>query len=206
MLILLLASFIPGADAFAQFQQKHSHVQWNGLGFIKGTNYFKGQREHCGVYSSEGDRQSGKLSLAINCRAENHKLKVGFVKDQSAIKIIREDETHSFLHRDIYGYRDCNGNEFHFFNGKAYELVNPGEEIPIYRDYRQKGKQRVARLYFATRSGDLKSLTFDNFKHEFSDEPLFLEKLHILARNNHELIKYLYLINRIRLDVNRQQS
>jgi hypothetical protein len=59
-------------------------------------------------------------------------------------------------------------------------------------------------LYFATRSGDLKSLTFDNFKHEFSDEPLFLEKLHILARNNHELIKYLYLINRVRLDVNRQ--
>jgi len=197
--IFILVLMGAASDVFSQLQERmNAHVQWNGLGFIKGTDYLRGVSSSCGVYNNERDRQEGKLSVAIDCNTEDHKIKPGFVRDKWAIKIIRKEETHNFLRQDIYGYRDCHGKEYHFFEGKRYELVTPGESIAIYRDYQQVGKRRVAKFFFRSDAGDLKPLTLENFAVEFSDEPLFLEKLHILARNNFELVKYLYVINRIR--------
>ncbi len=194
--IIFFVFVATGPEALCQFRDKtSSQVQWNGLGFLGGANYVKGVPGNCGVYSSEHDRRSGTLSLAIDCKAEDHRITTGFVREHSAIKIVRESETHSFLRRDIYGYRDCNGNEYHFFKGKSFELINPGDEIPIYRTYSQRGKQRVARYFFTSTNGDILALKLDNFRDVFSDEPVFLEKLHILARNDFQLTRYLYLIN-----------
>lgn len=202
--ILLFVLMLASTGGFSQFHQKaNSQVQWNSLSFFTGTNYLRGASGSCGIYSSASDRQQGKLSIAIDCRAEDHKIKLGFVRARSAIKIIREDEIQSFLQSDIHGYRDCNGNEYHFFDRKSYELVNPGEKIPIYRTYSQKGKQRTANYFFATRNGQLSSLKLANLRREFSDHPLFLEKLDVLAKNDFQLVKYLRAINLLYTDASR---
>lgn len=182
----------------AQFSEKaNSKVQWNGLGFIRGTNYHSHMGGHCGVYETDSDRKASTLSVAIDCKSEDHKLKTGFVKTSSAIRIIRDNKKENYLRRDLYGYRDCRGREYHFFDGKSYELVNPGEEISIYRVYEQKGKQRVAKLFFEAPSGEIKPLTLQSFRSEYSTQPEFLGKLQTLAHNDHQLVKYLHLINRV---------
>lgn len=199
--ILLTLVVMVATQGFAQLHDRaHGHLQWNGLGVINGTNYWNSLGGHCGVYSSATDRASGRLSLAINCRVEDHKIKPGFVGDRAAIKVIRQDAVHRFPQRDLYGYRDCNGREYHFFNGKVYELLNPGEPVPIYRTYQQRGPRRVARFFFATSSGNIKPLTLEHLQTAFRHEPLFLEKLSILAANNFELVKHRHAINRVRMN------
>lgn len=191
--------------AHAQVQvrgEAHPRTPWKGFPFVKSVNNLDLlTTSTCGVYSNPDDRQSGTLTLAIDCKSEEHRIKSGFVRDKSAIKVIREEETLSFLKRDIYGYRDCTGKEYHFFEGKSYELVNPGESIAIYRIYEWRGKQRVAKHFFRKEStGTVESLSLKNLEEEFSGEPLFLEKLSILAENDFQLIRYLYAIDRVRIN------
>lgn len=200
--ILLFSLAFAVTDGVSQISDRtNAHARWNGLGLFKGTHYISGAGASCGIYNTADDRAAGKLSVAINCRAENHKMKFGFLREEPAIRIERENRSHSFLRSDIYGYRDCRGNEYHFFDGRSYELTNPGEPVAIYRVFEQKGKWRIARFLFALESGGLRPLTLENFSEEFSDEPLFLEKLHTLAENNFQLVKYRSLINRLRANV-----
>ncbi len=196
--IIFLAFVTSGFEALCQFRDRaSSQLQLSGVGFLGGTNYVTRMSDNCGIYSSEGDRRAGRLSLAIDCKSEEHKISSGFVREKSAIKIVREEETHSFLKRDIYGYRDCSGKEYHFFQGNSFELVNPGEAIPIYRTYRQRGKQRVTKYFFASMTGEIRPLTLEDLRIAFAEKPQFLEKLAILAENNFQLTRYLYLINRV---------
>lgn len=183
-------------------RETHSRAHWDGFGVLQRSGNFHGMTHTCGVYSTAHDRQAGTLSLAIDCKSERHKIKSGFIGDKSAIKVVRDDKTHKFLRRDIYGYRDCEGNEYHFHDGKSYQLLNPGESIAIYRVFEWKGKQQVTKHFFRSESmATIKPLTLRNLNNEFSAEPLFLKKLHILAKNDFLLVKYLYAVNRVRDEV-----
>ena len=196
---ILVFSLAFSTVGFCQLNDRtNSVVRWNGLGFIKGTQYLRAADDRCGIYSTADDRAAGKLSLAINCGVEDHKMKIGFVRENRAIKIERANESHRFLRRDIYGYRDCRGNEYHFYDGRSYELTNPGEPVAIYRVFERQGKRQVARFLFSYESSELKPLTLENLHDAFSDEPMFLEKLDRLAENNFQLIKCRSLINRVR--------
>jgi hypothetical protein len=200
-LLFVLAFAYTGAQSQIS-RETHSRTHWDGFGVIQRGRNLPGMKNSCGIYSTSQDRQSGKLSLAIACKSETHKIKSGFIGDKSAIKIVRDDETHQFLKSDIYGYRDCHGNEYHFYDGKSYELLNPGESIAMYRIFEWKGKQQVAKHFFRSESMDaIKPLTLRNLSNEFSEEPLFLEKLHLLAKNDFQLVRYLYAVNRVREEV-----
>ena len=201
ILLLIFATTL----THAQLQLKGeatSPAHWKGFPFIKDTNNLNLLATNtCGVYSSADDRQSGTLTFAIDCKSEEHKIKSGFVRDKSAIKIVRPKQTRSYLKKDLYGYRDCAGNEYHFYEGKSFQLISPGEAIAIYRIFDWRGKQRVAKHFFRKGStGTLEPLTLRNLREEFAGEPLFLEKLSILAGNDFELIRYLYAINRVRMN------
>lgn len=201
--ILVLGLSFTCIDALSQLtKETQSHVHWRLFPFVKGTNNPGILRPHtCGVYNTADDREAGSLTLEIDCKSEAHKFKSGFIEDKSAIKIVRNDDTYSYLTRDLYGYRDCDGNEYHFFGGKAYELLNPGEAISIYRIFQWKGKQRIAKFFFRKElSVKIKPLTLQNLKSAFSDEPVFLENLHFLAPNDFHLIKHQYAINRLRMN------
>ena len=200
--ILIFVLSLAVSRAFPQSTgQARPHAYWNGFGVYEGLKPFSPLGKNCGIYDTHHDRRAGTLSLSIDCRAEEHTIRPAFVQDKSAIKVVRAGETRKYLKQDIYGYRDCKGGEYHFFDGKAYELVNPGESIAIYRLYEWRGKQRIARHFFQGDShGTIRKLTLENLSDEFADEPVFLEKLSLLARNDFQLIRYMHAINRIRMD------
>lgn len=181
-------------------QESNTGVHLKGFGFFTGTNRVKASNRTCGVYVTPDDRTAGTLSVEIACKSETHRIRSAFVREKSAIKITRNEKTSSFLKTDIFGYRDCRGNEYHFFEGRSYELLNPGASIPIYRVFEWRGKQRMAQHFFSPKtSRTVKRLTLENISADFSDEPGFLDKLHMLAKNDFQLVKYLYAIHRIRL-------
>jgi hypothetical protein len=199
ILLGLLAITVTCAKAQIN-QESNAGVQLKGLGFFTGTRTAMPSNRSCGIYETPDDRRAGTLSLAIACKSETHKIKPGFVKEKSAIKIIRNEETRSFLKKDISGYRDCKGNEYHFFEGTSYELLNPGESIPIYRVFEWRGKQRIAQHFFSTKESHMvRRLTIENIRDDFSDEPRFLKKLQVLAKNDFQLVKYRHAIHRIRM-------
>ena len=200
--ISVLVSALGGFYAEAQpVEPSKTNVLWNSVTAYQGTRYFD-PSNNCGIYRTPGDRQARTLSLAIQCSKEPHKLKPGFIQDRSAIKIEHEGETRRYLRRDLYGYRDCNGVEYHFFEGKPYELVNPGEPVPIYRMYEWVGKQRMTLYFFSGEDVEaIQPLTLDHLRREFSDEALFLERLYLLAENDFQLIRYRHAINRLRMSV-----
>ena len=130
ILLFVFASTCSGA--FSQFyQESHSRIPLEGIGLLTGTSHSNRLSRTCGIYSTPDDRQSGKLSVAIDCTSEDHSIKSGFIRDKSAIRIVREEKTYKYRKADLYGYRDCRGNEYHFFDGKRYQLLNPGESIPV---------------------------------------------------------------------------
>ena len=197
---LFLLAFTSTA-AFSQYHQEtHSRVSKEGFSFINGANDFNRLSANCGIYRTANDRQKGRLSLAIDCKSEDHRIKPGFIREKSTINVVRQERAYRYLKRDLYGYRDCRGREYHFFNGNSYQLVNPGESIAIYRVFEKVGKQQVVKYFFSSESTAVKPLTLENLRLTFVEEPLFLEKLHLLARNDFQLIKYLYAINRIRMN------
>jgi hypothetical protein len=195
----ILLSVMAFSFANALSQDAHSRIHWKGLAFLGGAGEFKHSGNYCGIYRTASDLEAGTLSLAIDCKTEDHRLKPGFVRDQSAIKVVRDGESQNYLKREIHGYRDCRGNEFHFFDGKTYQLINPGETIRLYVVYKPNGKQRVAKYYFSTQSSESPiPLSLQNLRMAFSDEPAFLEKLDLLAKNNTQLIRHRSLINHAR--------
>jgi hypothetical protein len=195
---LLMFSFAVGFSQPAR--EANAHFNLKGLGFFGGAKEFKHAAGECGIFGTWQDRQRGTLTMAIDCQTEDHRIKPGFIRDKASIRVVRRDSTYQYLRADIYGYRDCSGNEYHFFQGQSYQLVNPGQEIPIYRKYEWAAKQRKAKYFFRRDfSAPLAPLTLDNLAAEFSDEPVFLERLRLLADSDHELIKYLQLINQVRM-------
>lgn len=182
-------------------QESNTGVHLKGFGFFTGSkDVAPSKNRTCGIYETYDDVKAGMLSVAITCKSEAHRMRSGFVGERSAIRITRNEEIYSFLRDDISGYRDCRGNEYHFFDGRSYELLNPGESIAIYRVFEWRGKQRVAQHFFGSKtSRTVKRLTLENLKTDFKGEPWFLDKLSMLAKNDFQLVKYLHAIHRIRL-------
>lgn len=203
LLVLLAVTFTSAQSQISR--ESNGGVQLKGFGFFTGTKTAMPANRTCGIYETPDDQRAGTLSLAIACKSEAHRIKSGFVREKSAIKITRNEETFSFLRKDISGYRDCRGNEYHFFDGRSYELLNPGESIRIYRVFEWRGKQRIAQHFFGSKeSHTVKPLTLESLRGDFSDEPGFLKKLHVLAKNDFQLIKYMYAIHRIRVSAFRE--
>lgn len=86
----------------------------------------------------------------------------------------------------------------HFNKVKKYEILNHGDEIVLLRLREQRGKITEVRSFFRKSGSDrIIALTLKNLKKEFPSETGFHQKLDVLAKNNSQLIKYQYCINRI---------
>ena len=201
--LFILFMVLPGVVICQSGRENSGNVPWSPLALYNAEGKIRPLNSGCGIYSTSEDRKIGQLSFSIDCSNESHRLKKGFVGDRSAIRIVRQDKTYDYLKSQLYGYRDCSGSEYHFYDGKSYELVNPGEPIAIYRTYAWAGKQRLTKYFYAhQRSGPIKSLTLRNLESDFKGDALFLEKLGQLAKNDFELIRFRHAINLIAKSTN----
>ena len=62
------------------------------------------QNDSSGIYINGDDFKKGKLSFAINCSTEKHKIKLNDFFSLPYIIVIHNDSSYKFYKRDIFGF------------------------------------------------------------------------------------------------------
>lgn len=149
--------------------------------------------QESGVYMTASDFATGKLTYAIDCSREKHKIKLNEFLNLSYITVVHNNETHNLTKKEIFGYKDCDGVAYRFINDGHFVILNPTEEILIYKHTKgaSKNQQAVTHYYFSVVGSDtVARLTLENLKKLFPDNHKFHDSLDGAFKSDDELIKY----------------
>ena len=164
------------------------------------------QNDSSGIYKTADDFATKKLSFAINCKTEKHKIYLNDFFNKPYITLKHNDSTYKIFRKDIYGYRFCNGETFRILDRYDIQVLNPDEYIIIYRrniTHPPTGKTNVTNYYFSKGPfSTVQQLTFKNLKRTFSENQKFYQQLGNMFKYNTELATYdnehkMYVINRV---------
>jgi hypothetical protein len=105
----------------------------------------------------------------------------------------------------IYGYRNQEGTVYRYFRNIPYEILNPTEELLLYRQYsiNSKGAETTFTYSFsATANDSIIPLTLYNLKTVFSNDWVLYELIDLHFKQDKDLLTYdfvrkEYVINRI---------
>jgi hypothetical protein len=96
------------------------------------SSLVKAQQDSSGIYKTADDFAANKLSFAINCKTEKHKIYLNDFFNKPYITVKHNDSTYKIFRKDIYGYHFCNGETYRIVNRYDIRVLNPGEYIIIY--------------------------------------------------------------------------
>ena len=143
---------------------------------LKSTFSFS-QKDRSGIYFTANDYAKHKLSFAINCKTEKHKIKSDMIFQSKEISIKHADSTYTYPKDSIYGIKYCDGSTVRVYNNSEYPLINPDETILIYKVISgsgSKGSPSITRYYFSKDAkGKIQELTIYNMKAAFPDNHKF---------------------------------
>jgi hypothetical protein len=153
------------------------------------------QTDSSGVYLTPKDFVTHKLSFAINCKTQKHKIKSDMIFHPKEITIKHKDSTYTYPKDSIYGIKYCDGSIVRIYDNSEYPLINPNEKILIYkvvsRGTGRGNPSATTRYYF---SKDAKSriekLTIDNIKAAFPDNHKFHDLIDMEFHSDNELSTY----------------
>src|SRR3970282_107581 len=91
------------------------------------------QKDSSGVYFTANDFVMHKLSFAINCKAQKHKIKSDMIFHLKEITIKHNNKSYTYPKDSIYGLKYCDGSIVRIYNNFEYPLINPNETIKIYK-------------------------------------------------------------------------
>ena len=164
------------------------------------------QKDSSGIYKTASDFSAKKLSLAINCKTESHKIKINDIFSQDHITVVHDGKSYDFKKNDIYGYKLCNGETYRFSGNKDYQVMDPNEVILLYKVEVMQKKATAPKVYSYYFSKDasssLQDLTKANLKAAFPTNHKFHDELDANFKADNELIAYdsfhkMYKINHI---------
>lgn len=164
------------------------------------------QKDSSGIYKTAADFSAKKLSLAINCKTETHKIKINDIFSQDHITVVHDGKSYDFKKSDIYGYKLCNGETFRFSGNKDYQVMNPNETILLYKVEVMQAKATAPKVYSYYFSKDaaspLQDLTKANLKAAFPANHKFHDGLDADFKSDSELTAYdsfhkMYKVNHI---------
>jgi len=166
------------------------------------NSYAKGQG---GIYMNVTDYRNNTLTYEAGCQ---QKFKIhlhDFFGNTSSFTISEEGNKHTLQKKEVYGYRDCNGDIYRFYSNAAYKIVDAGN-IYIYTQERNvtqtKGFKVVNDYFFSTSpDGIIFNLSIDNLVNAYKGNEKFLDRLENFnddvtayeARHKMFKINYLYL-------------
>lgn len=152
-----------------------------------------------GIFLTEKDFLEGKLAFVAPCKIQ--------VRSSSPNKLIRIKcaDTTRFLHKDsVYGYQDRSHVTFRLFQKIAYALINPREEIRLYKiqTVNSTKYEPAFTSYFFSRSAGsaIYPLTIDNILKAFPDNKRFSELVELKYRNDSELMEFDTYHNKYKLN------
>jgi hypothetical protein len=164
------------------------------------------QKDSSGIYKTATDFSSKKLSLAINCKTESHKIKINDIFSQEKITVVHDGKSYDFKKSDIYGYKLCNGETFRFSGNRDYQVMNPDEVILLYKVEVMQTKAQAPKVYtyyFSKHAASpLQELTKANLKAAFPTNHKFHDGLDADFKSDSELTAYdsfhkMYKVNHI---------
>ncbi|MCB9352352.1 MAG: hypothetical protein H6573_33400 [Lewinellaceae bacterium] len=161
--------------------------------------------QNSGIYMNSEDFTNGVLNHSIDCAMEKHKIFAP--KKKNVIKVVREGQKYKYEKSNIYGYKDCQGKDYRFFDGQNYQ-VNEIGKVVIYQQGVSKpaiGEDpgAVAKFFFSKGlDEDIIPLTLMNLKEAFPENHPFHDALDAYFSGNTPVSSYdefhkTYKVNRI---------
>lgn len=166
-----------------------------GLATVAYAQIQKGVKS--GVYLTSRDFLSQKLTQEAVCGEEKHIIRLNDFLEKSYIEVICKDKKEKYEKSQIYGYRDCSGNDYRFFDNKHVQIVEAGQ-LYIYSflvyTHSSSTKERATATYEYYFSigpeGKIQPLSLDNLKSAFPDNHKFHDLLDTYFRNSGFLGEY----------------
>ena len=164
-----------------------------GVLILKSTFSFS-QKDSSGIYFTANDYVKHKLSFAINCNVQKHKIKSDMIFNPKEMSIKHADSTYTYPKDSVYGVRYCDGSFVRLYNNSEYPLINPNETVMIYKVTSGPGNKSspsTARYYFSkNEKGKILELTINNIKSVFPDNHKFHDLIDMEFHSNSELTAY----------------
>ena len=154
------------------------------------------QKDSSGIYKTADDFAQRKLSYAINCKTERHKINPNLIFNEDEVKIKHQGNTYLLKKKEVFGYRDCKGKEYKFVNDTEYSILNPGELLLLYYyqhpAHSPKNANDYPAAYYFSKDAfsPLQALTKANLKAAFPDNHSFHDKLDAQFKNDKDLADY----------------
>jgi hypothetical protein len=148
-----------------------------------------------GIYLSYEHFLQHTLSYPFDCHSSTDRLELNNFLSGSSIRIIHQGEKHSLQKDQIFGYRDCDGADYRFYNKSPYRILDTAH-FYLYSLEKLVQGSKIARpgivYYFSTGAASpLLPLTIANLESAFASHPAFCYKLHSEFRSDADLITYI---------------
>lgn len=158
-----------------------------GLVAIVATTNVQAQKSNSGVYLSEQDFAAKKISY------QGSKIKTNLLFDPTEIKVIQNGNKTTLAKVNIYGYKTNNNKTYRYYNGVAYEVLNPQNGFLLYKLPRlnySKNQQKPLYFFSTTVDAPVQPLTITNVKRAYPDDRNLHYAMDMLFRNDDELLRY----------------
>jgi len=161
--------------------------------------------QNSGVYLSASDFASGKLTYEINCATEKHKIKLNEFLNQDHITVVHDKQPHKLLKKEIFGYKDCDNLTYRFADKSHYAILNPTEDILLYKHSIEGSKNQKAEVHYyfsVSGAGEMQALTLMNLKKAFPENHKLRDALDAGFKSDDQLSQYdsfhkMYKVNRL---------
>ncbi|MBS1661044.1 MAG: hypothetical protein JST68_08340 [Bacteroidetes bacterium] len=150
------------------------------------------------IYLSSEEYTRHTPSVTYDCPSQ---LKLNSFLNGSTIQLNLNGEKRRFAKDTIYGYRDCQGNDYRFHQNAAYKIIDTAGFYLYSLTHLVQGEKiaRPAATYFfsANPEGFIHPLTIANLQKAFASNPKFCYRLNSDFRSNTSLndihkLKYAY--------------
>ncbi len=122
------------------------------------------------------------------------KIRIHEVIKKNRVSVTTRDSAFTLLKKQLFGYRDPSGHDYRFFQNESYFILNPGEEILLYKRTKGTGLRDspLTDTYFFSKTTDseILPLTLYQLRLAFSDNPEIENQIAFYFRSDEELIQF----------------
>ncbi len=161
--------------------------------FVTITVATKGQKDSSGVYMTAVDFTNKKLTYGINCKTENHKIKLNNFFNRDYITVIHEGNKYNISKDSVFGFKTCNGSSYRIADKIDYTILNADDNLLLYEFIPMsapKNPQPPVHKFSNGADGPMLDLTIENVKNIYPDNHLFHDEIENIFRSNSSLLSY----------------
>ena len=159
---------------------------------VKGTNLSSGTQT--GVYLNPDDFTHSRLSHAADCAGGNCTIRLHALFNSTTLDLVCNGKKQVFSKDTIYGYRDCQKNDFRLYINSSYQILDTAG-FYLYSINKLVQGDKIARpqtvYYFSVQANDpVQELTLSNLQTAFAGNTKFRYLLDAQFRSDKDLIAY----------------